>query len=209
MNEEKENFPETPAENNFSQHSQPQSAPDTDQNKESWLDIIKFALITAAIVLPIRFFIAQPFMVSGSSMEPTFNNNDYLIVDEISYRFEKPKRGEVIIFNRPQEKKYLIKRIVGLPGETVELADNTVTIKNALHPEGFTLDQTFIVNKKSEPKKTFILDDSHYFVLGDNRPVSYDSRGWGPLDAKNIVGRPFLRLYPFNALGVFPGDASQ
>jgi signal peptidase I len=186
----------------------PEIAPDNNRDKDSWWDIVKFALITAAIVLPIRFFIAQPFMVSGPSMDPTFGDKDYLIVDEISYRFEKPKRGEVIIFKRPEENKYLIKRIIGLPGETVELLGNTATIKNTEHPEGFVLDQMFIVNNKSEPQKTFVLDNNHYFVLGDNRPVSYDSRGWGPLDAKNIVGRPFLRLYPFTKMSVFPGDES-
>ncbi len=173
--------------------------------KESWWDIVKFALITALIVLPIRFFIAQPFIVSGPSMEPTFNNNDYLIVDEISYRFEKPKRGEVIVFKRPEEKKYLIKRIIGLPGETLEIFGDSIVIKNAERPEGFILDQSFVVNAKSEPKKTVILSDTHYFVLGDNRPVSYDSRGWGALDEENIIGRPFLRLYPFNQIGIFPG----
>ncbi|MBI2475985.1 MAG: signal peptidase I [Candidatus Taylorbacteria bacterium] len=209
MNGEKEKSLGQSAENNFSQEPQLQKSPDTDPKQESWWDIVKFALITAAIVLPIRFFIAQPFMVSGPSMEPTFSNHDYLIVDEISYRFEKPKRGEVIIFNRPEEKKYLIKRIIGLPGETLELEGDTITVKNAERPEGFTLDQTFVVNKKSEPKLTVILDNEHYFVLGDNRSVSYDSRGWGPLDAKNIVGRALLRLYPFTALAVFPGDASK
>jgi len=209
MSEEKEKFPEQTVENNFSPRPEPTNNHESRQKKESWLDIVKFALITAAIVLPIRFFIAQPFMVSGSSMEPTFNNNDYLIVDEISYRFEKPKRGEVIIFKRPEEKKYLIKRIVGLPNETVELSGNSITIKNAERPEGFLLDQTFVVNNNSELKKMVTLDDDEYFVLGDNRPVSYDSRVWGALQVKNIIGRPFLRLYPFSAFKIFPGDASQ
>lgn len=209
MSEEKQNFPETSEKNNFSRATEPKSSADGNQKKESWRDIVKFALITAAIVLPIRFFVAQPFLVSGPSMEPTFNNNDYLIVDEISYRFEKPKRGEVIVFNRPEEHKYLIKRIIGLPNETVTLAGGVITIKNLARPGGFTLDQSFISKKTSEPEKTVVLDATHYFVLGDNRPVSYDSRYWGPLEAKNIVGRPFLRLYPFNALGVFPGSESK
>jgi signal peptidase I len=176
--------------------------------KDSWLDIVKFVLITAAIVLPIRFFIAQPFLVSGPSMEPTFLNNDYLIVDEISYRFEKPKRGEVIIFKRPAEKKYLIKRIIGLPGETLELENGKIAVKNAENPKGFVLDQSFIKYATADEKITVILDSDHYFVLGDNRPVSYDSRYFGPLSAKEIVGRPLIRLYPFNRINIFPGEES-
>ena len=176
------------------------------QCKESWLDVVKFVLITAAIVLPVRFFIAQPFLVSGPSMEPTFNNNDYLIVDEISYRFEKPKRGEVIIFNQPTEKKYLIKRIIGLPGETVEIDTDKITIKNSDNPNGFVLDQSFLKYNSPDKKMTVTLDSDHYFVMGDNRPVSYDSRYFGPLAAKEIVGRPLIRLYPFNQINLFPGE---
>ena len=212
MSDEKENAVSNLSPENFSHapssHTSEIPRPPT-KKTDSWQDIVRFAALTAAIVLPIRFFIAQPFMVSGPSMEPTFMNNDYLIVDEISYRFEKPKRGEVIIFKRSGESKYLIKRIVGLPGETIELKDNTVTVKNEADSEDFTLDQSFIVNKKSEQLKTITLDSTHYFVLGDNRPVSYDSRGWGPLEASSIVGRPLLRLYPFNQIHIFPGDESQ
>lgn len=210
---------ENTAENKFSHQSDQKNAVDTSaetcpiteppEKKESWLDIVRFALITAAIVLPIRFLIIQPFMVSGPSMDPTFKNNDYLLVDEISYRFEKPKRGEVVIFKRAEEKKYLIKRIIGLPNETVELSGANITIKNTEHPEGFVLDQSFIENTQSEPTKVLTLNDSQYFVLGDNRPVSLDSRGWGALDKNEIVGRPLIRLFPFNALGFFPGDESK
>ena len=189
-------------------HPAPQTA-EPEEKKDSWFDILKFVLVTAVIVLPIRFFIAQPFIVSGPSMDPTFTNNDYLIVDEISYRFEKPKRGEVIIFKQTQENKYLIKRIIGLPGETLELEGNTITVKNTSHPDGFVLNQSFLENKKTEPKKTIVLDATHYFVMGDNRPVSYDSRSWGPLGAADIVGRPLLRLYPLGEIGIFPGNASK
>ena len=178
------------------------------KKKESWLEILKFVLITAAIVLPIRFFIVQPFIVSGPSMEPTFNDKDYLLIDEISYRFESPKRGETIVFWQPNEKKYLIKRIIGLPGETIELSGSEVVIKNSRSPSGFKLNQSFVTNQKPETAKKFVLTDDKYFVMGDNRPVSWDSRGWGSLDKKNIVGRPLIRLYPFNDMKTFPGDSS-
>ena len=209
MSDEKINLSETETEINFSEAKAPHDAPAPEEKKDTWLDVVKFVLITAAIVLPIRYFIAQPFLVSGPSMDPTFHDKDYLIVDEISYRFEAPKRGEVIVFKRPGESKYLIKRIVGLPKETIELLGETVTIKNTEYPEGFALDQSFVVNKKSESKTTTILDDGEYFVMGDNRPVSYDSRYWGGLPAENIVGRPLVRLYPFNKMDFLPGDQSE
>ena len=178
------------------------------QKKDSWWDVVRFILITAAIVLPIRFFVVQPFMVSGPSMEPNFMNNDYLLVDELTYRFEKPQRGDVIIFMQKAENKYLIKRVIGLPGETVILSGNTITIKNAAHPDGFNIDESFLTYTFSEPPKMIVLDSDHYFVLGDNRPVSYDSRYWGPLAAEEILGRPLLRLFPFNKIGLFPGKAN-
>ncbi|MES2088104.1 MAG: signal peptidase I [Patescibacteria group bacterium] len=209
MIEENEKTFEKVPENKISSQSSPAHENISGKPKESWLDVVKFAVLTALIILPIRFFVAQPFLVSGPSMDPTFLNNQYLIADEISYHFQKPKRGEVIIFSQPQEKKYLIKRIIGLPGETITMEGTTITIQNTEHPNGFTLDQTSILNNKPEVKKTYVLDDTHYFVLGDNRPVSYDSRGWGPLDEKNIVGRPILRLYPFNMISIFPGDLAD
>ena len=209
MSDEKINLSKTETEINFSEAKSHSNAPVPEEKKDTWLDIVKFVLITAAIVLPIRFFIAQPFLLSGPSMDPTFNDKDYLIVDEISYRFEKPKRGEIIVFRRTGESKYLIKRIVGLPKETIELLGENVTIKNTEHPEGFALDQSFVVNKKSESKTTIILDDGEYFVMGDNRPVSYDSRHWGGLPTENIVGRPIVRLYPFNQMTFWPGDKSE
>ena len=205
MNDEKRDSAEETVSETFSHQNSPKIDSPTEEKKESWLDILRFTIITVVIVLPIRLYIAQPFMVSGPSMEPTFNDNDYLIVDEISYRFEKPKRGEVIVFKRPGDNKYLIKRIVGLPGETIELNNQTITIKNSDKPNGFLFDQSFVVNNINEPMKTVILDSDDYFVLGDNRPVSYDSRSWGSLPASSIAGRPLFRLYPFNDITLFPG----
>jgi signal peptidase I len=180
-----------------------------ERNESFFAEMVRFALITLAIVLPIRLFIAEPFIVSGASMEPTFNTGDYLIIDQLSYRFEEPKRGEVIIFRYPKDpNKYFIKRIIGLPGETVVLDGNTITIKNKLNPEGFQLDQSYISYASNE-SLTHKLGKDQYFVMGDNRPASSDSRVWGPLPTENIVGRAFVRLFPPSVISLLPGDHHQ
>jgi signal peptidase I len=176
------------------------------QKQESFFrETLRFAFITLLIVLPIRFFVAEPFIVSGISMDPTFKDADYLIVDRLSYHFEAPKRGEVIIFRPPKnESKYYIKRIIGLPGETVELIGTTVTIKNSEYPDGFTLDQGYIAHTKNDAF-AITLKEGEYFVMGDNRPQSSDSRSWGPVPRSNITGRAILRLFPPSSVDIFPG----
>ncbi len=172
-------------------------------------DTAIFGIIALAVILPIRFFIAQPFIVDGSSMDPTFATNQYLIVDELSYHFEPIKRGDVIIFKYPNDMtKYFIKRVIGLPGETVQIEGSKVTIKNAAQPEGFVLTENYVAPANVSLDHTLVtLTDSQYFVMGDNRAASFDSRAWGPVDKKLIIGRPILRLFPFNQLGLFPGES--
>ncbi len=173
--------------------------------KQSFWELVRFALIAVAIVLPVRMFIAQPFIVSGSSMVPTFENGQYLIVDEITYRFEDPKRGDVIVFRYPNDtKKFFIKRIIGLPGETVDVKKEETIITNKENPNGFTLDQSYVVNH-SEDNSHIVLKNDEYFVMGDNRSGSSDSRSWGPVQKKLLVGRAFLRLLPVKEIGVLPG----
>jgi signal peptidase I len=172
-------------------------------------EMIRFGLITLAIVLPVRFFIAEPFIVSGASMEPTFQTGDYLIVDELSYRLEAPKRGEVIIFRYPGDpSKYFIKRIVGLPGDTVLIEGGSITIKNKENPTGFIFDQSYIQNLSSDTK-TYTVGANQYFVMGDNRTASSDSRSWGNLPENLIIGRAFVRLFPPQEITVLPGDHSK
>jgi signal peptidase I len=168
-------------------------------------DLVKFCLISLAIVIPIRIFIAQPFIVSGKSMYPTFDNGQYLIVDELTYRFESPKRGDVIIFHFPgNTKEYFIKRIIGLPNETVEITGGKVKVTNAENPKGIILDEPYIDEALHDiPAKVLAPDE--YFVMGDNRGASYDSRSWGPLNEKYIVGRALIRLVPLGEAGFFPG----
>ncbi|MBX4198453.1 signal peptidase I [Candidatus Parcubacteria bacterium] len=173
-----------------------------------WGEIIRFTLFALLIVLPIRLFIAQPFIVSGASMDPTFENGEYLIVDQLSYRLNNPDRGEVIIFRYPRdETKYFIKRVIGLPGETVEIDGTEVTIKNKEHPEGLKLTEPYIIERnQKEEMMTVTLKDDQYFVMGDNRRQSSDSRSWGTLSRNLVVGTPFVRLFPLNRISVYPGN---
>ncbi len=171
-------------------------------------ELLKFVLIAAAIVFPIRLFVAQPFIVSGASMDPTFNNGQYLIVDELSYRLQEPNRGDVIIFRYPKNpKEFFIKRIIGLPGETVSINGNTITIAKT---DGSTvsLSEPYVINRGNGSMRSYPLKNDEYFVMGDNRPESSDSRVWGVLPRDNIVGRAFVRLLPLNTIGIFPGSTS-
>lgn len=172
----------------------------------SWWDLIKFAITAFLIVVPIRVFLVQPFVVSGESMIPTFHDKDYLIVDELTYRFKPPMRGDVIVFRPPNQPKgiFYIKRIIGLPGETVVIKGSKITIINAQNPEGMQLDEPYVQNIAADNVTTIVGPDE-LFVLGDNRPRSSDSRVWGLLPIKNIVGRALIRLYPFRDLDYLPG----
>ena len=173
-----------------------------------WSDITVFALIVLLFVVPIRLFVAQPFIVNGSSMEPTFATGQYLIIDELTYRFGRPERGDVIVFNFPDDpKKFFIKRIIGLPGETVAIQNGHVVITNAEHPDGIILQEPYLpTNTQLSESLSVTLGDHDYFVMGDNRNASFDSRAWGPLDQNLIVGRALLRLFPIQAIDVLPGD---
>lgn len=175
--------------------------------KQSFVsEILNFALVALLIVLPIRMFIAQPFIVSGASMETTFSSGEYLIVDQISYRFEEPERGDVVVFRYPKDpSKFFIKRIIGIPGDTVDIQGNVVTLQNETYPEGKVLTEPYIRDMAPNTTLSETLGAKEYFVMGDNRNASSDSRMWGVLQRDKIVGRAFLRLYPFTNTNVFPG----
>ncbi len=180
-----------------------------------WKEIVKFTFITLIIVVPVRLYVAQPFIVSGASMDPTFHDGEYLIVDQVSKRLEGPERESVIIFRYPVEpSKFFIKRVIGLPGETVVIHDGEVTIFNKDFPvnetEGLTLNEPYISeeNKKSDDLE-IILGSDEYFVMGDNRLGSFDSRSWGPVPERLIIGRPLVRLLPMEKVSLLPGDFSN
>lgn len=186
------------------------TSPQKEKEENSFTELLKFALIALLIVVPIRLFVAQPFIVSGASMEPTFDSGQYLIVDQISYRLTAPKRGEVIIFRFPEDpSKFYIKRIIGLPGETVKIEGKTITITDEQNPAGLVLSEPYLdsVNIRSDFLTT-ILGEDEYFVLGDNRRASSDSRIWGSLKEELIVGKAMIRLFPLNTIEILPGDNS-
>lgn len=177
------------------------------KNIQGFWETVKFIIIAIIIVVPIRIFIAQPFVVSGSSMYPTFHNGEYLIVDELSYRLNEPKRNDVIVFKYPEDpSKFFIKRIIGLPNETIDIIGETITITNDTNKEGFQLDQSYVLNKMENPKMHYELNEGQYFVMGDNRSASSDSRYWGPVNRKLLIGKPFLRLFPINNIDYKPGE---
>jgi signal peptidase I len=166
--------------------------------------VVRFLILVFAIVTPFRYFVAQPFIVSGASMEPTFDAHEYLVIDQWSYRREKPERGDVVVFKYPLDPStYFIKRIVGLPGETVYIEGGSVRV--ALPNETPTdLVEPYRHGDMAEDS-TIALASDEYFVLGDNRDASSDSRVWGPLQEKYILGRPILRLFPFTEAELDPG----
>jgi signal peptidase I len=165
-------------------------------------------VLAIVIVLLIRFFVAQPFIVDGESMHPTFENGDYLIVDELTYHFESPQRGDVIVFRYPGDPKiFYIKRIIGLPGETVHINSGLVSITKT-NGTTITLNEPYAVENDATYTLNTTLGSDQYFVMGDNRPESSDSRVWGPLPRANIIGRVFLRILPPSGFGLFPGKAS-
>jgi signal peptidase I len=166
----------------------------------------RFLLIAIIIIVPLRLFIAEPFIVSGTSMLPNFFDKEYLIVDKITYHTRNPERGDVIVFKNPRnESEYYIKRVIGTPGDTVEITNGSVTIIDANHPKGFKLNESYLPNNletQGSPEPVTLGKDE-YYVLGDNRTASSDSRVWGKLMDYEIVGKVRVRVLPFSRFTYF------
>lgn len=164
------------------------------------------------VVKLVQGFLIQPFIVDGGSMLPTYHSEEFLLVDKLSYLIHPPRRGDVMIFklyennNNPYEGKHLIKRVIGLPGEHVVVKNGVTTIYNIENPAGFIIDEPYVNYKDLHKNADVTLDDNHYFMMGDNRAQSYDSRDWGPLDKANIKGQVLFRIFPFRVAGYEPGQ---
>ena len=169
------------------------------------VETIQIFLIALAIVVPVRYFLFQPVFVNGASMEPNFVSGDYILVNEISFRFNDPARGEVIIFKNPQDKShYFIKRIIGLPGETIEIKNKKIKIYNTEFPGGKIIEEDYIIDEETEGNLRVLLKEEEYFVLGDNRGHSSDSRNWGSVPRNNIIGKAWISISSSVGVSVIP-----
>lgn len=171
----------------------------------AFLEFVKVAVLAGITIAMVRYFLFKPFYVKGASMEPNFYDSEYLIIDELSYRLHEPKRGDVIVFHYPNNvKEYFLKRIIGLPGERVKVSEGVITIYNDAHPEGFAVKESYIpTNVVTEGINNISLNKNQFFVMGDNRENSFDSRRFGPVDENLIVGRTWLRGWPLNRVQAF------
>lgn len=172
-------------------------------------ETLRYAAVAAIIIIPIRMYVAQPFVVSGNSMYPTFHNGEYLIVDELSKYVGTYERGDVVIIRYPNDpSKYFIKRVIGLPGETITVRGGIVAITSSTRTEPLTLDEPYVKNAKVE-NLSRTLDTEEYFVMGDNRAQSSDSRVWGPVPTRLMDGKALVRLFPFTRISYKPGSTES
>ncbi len=190
--------------------------------KDFIIEVVKMFFLALIIIVPVRMFLFQPFIVRGASMEPNFSEKQYLIVNEFGYKNTpvnilgkdiitvKPRkdleRHEIVVFRAPNdEKQYYIKRVIGLPGETIEIDNGEVTLYNEEHPDGKVLDESAYLpeGRKTNGTRKVILADDEYYVLGDNRPASSDSRSFGPLHKDDVIGKVLLRAWPINNFTFF------
>jgi signal peptidase I len=171
------------------------------------VDIIETVVVAAAIFVVVYLFLLQPHQVKGASMEPNFQENEYILTDKVSYRFSKPKRGDVVVFKAPTNPDVdFIKRIIGLPGEKIEIIQNNIKIFNSEYPDGFILAEPYDIREPIaggsflREGKVVEVPEGKYVVLGDNRTASFDSREWGPVDKESIIGKAWLRYWPIGSL---------
>lgn len=167
-----------------------------------FLELVKLIVLAGITIGIVRYFLFKPFIVKGQSMEPSFAESDYLIIDEISYRFREPKRGEVVVFLSPVASDHYLKRIIGLPGERVKVDGSKVIVYNDRFPQGAVVDELYLTEETSG-NISITLTENQFFVMGDNRDASYDSRRFGPVYREDIAGRVLVRGWPLNKITTF------
>ena len=177
-----------------------------------FVDTIETIVIAAAIFVVVYLFLIQPHQIRGVSMVPTFHDREYILTDKVSYRFSNPERGDIIVFQAPKDHELdFIKRIIGLPGERVKIQNGSVYIYNDKNPNGVKLNEPYLADPSTSPGdfasegEIITLGENEYFVMGDNRPRSSDSRVWGPIQKNEIVGRAWVRYWPLNKIKLVPG----
>lgn len=186
------------------------------------LEMVKVFLLAVVIIIPVRVFLFQPFFVQGSSMEPNFEDGQYLVISEFGYKqttvdaieklgftvrpFKEIARQDVAVFRYPKHpEQYFIKRVIGLPGEAVEIKKGKVVIYNTTHPEGFVLDESAYIgpNIVTQDMPRTAVGENEYFMMGDNRSASYDSRAIGPINKDKVIGRVLMRAWPVGYFSVY------
>ena len=189
--------------------------------KDFIIEVVKMFFLALIIIVPVRMFLFQPFIVRGASMEPNFSEKEYLIINEFGYKNTpvsilgkdivtvRPRkefeRQEIVVFRAPNdEKQFYIKRIVGLPGETVEIGGGEVKVYNDEFPDGMVLEEGYLPEgRKTNGSMKVVLSDDEYYVLGDNRAASSDSRTFGPIGKTEVVGKVLLRAWPMGSFEFF------
>lgn len=186
------------------------------------LEMAKVFLLAIVIIIPVRVFLFQPFFVQGSSMEPNFEDGEYLVISEFGYKetevglsdrirftvdpFKEISRQDIAVFRYPKNPdQFFIKRVIGLPGEAVEIRNNKTIIYNKIHPDGFVLDESAYIGPGviTQDSRRVALGDDEYFMMGDNRMQSYDSRAIGPIRKDKVIGRVLLRAWPVERFSLY------
>jgi len=179
------------------------------QPENPWVEAAKTIITAGVLAFGIRTFVAEARYIPSSSMEPTLQINDRLIIEKISYHLHDPKRGDVVVFNPTDAlkaknfKDAFIKRIIGLPGDTIKISNGIVYVN------GDKLSEDYIAQKPDYEFGPVKVPEGQYLVLGDNRNNSYDSHYWGFVPKEKFVGRAFVRFWPFTRLGVLDHQSGE
>lgn len=170
---------------------------------EILFDIIESVGVALSIFVVIYLFLVQPHQVKGASMDPTFHDGEYILTDKISYRFKEPQRGDIIVFKAPRNPDFdYIKRIIAIPGDTISISNGNIYLNSKKLNEDYIKSETIILpGQFIKEGQEITLKSDEYFVLGDNRSHSSDSRQWGTVPKKDIIGRVFFRYWPLTKFG--------